>query len=282
MKARCSRIARADGFSGTLNEYEKQLRSDPRNRFASRDEMVTYCRNVAMIAEPELPKLFKQLPRMPFGIKPIPTDREAATASHYLAPAIDGTRAGFFMLNTYEPEKQVRYPTDALVLHEGVPGHHLQLALQRELQGLPEFRRVYSTTAYAEGWALYAESLGEQMGVYDTPMKRFGQLSSERFRAVRLVVDTGLHAFGWTRQQAVDFFAGHAPDETAAEVDRYISWPAQALGYKIGELKIKELRKAAEQRWGSRFDVREFHDVVLRNGPLPLDLLAAQVAAWTP
>jgi prolyl oligopeptidase len=260
-----------------LNEFEKQVRSEARNRFTSRDEMVAYCRNTAMLAEPELPKYFKQLPRMPFGIKPIPPDREAATASHYQPPATDGTRAGYFMLNTYEPDQQIRYPTDALVLHEGVPGHHLQIALQRELQGLPEFRRVYSTTAYIEGWALYAESLGVPMGIYDTPLKQLGRLSSERFRAVRLVVDTGLHSLGWSRRQAVEFFREHAPDESVAEIDRYISWPGQALGYKIGELKIKELRKTAEQRLGAQFDLREFHDAILRNGPLPLDVLEKQV-----
>jgi uncharacterized protein (DUF885 family) len=273
-------IARAAGHSGTLLDFQKKIMADPAQAFRSKEEMLVYCRNIAKLAEPELPRLFKRLPRMPFGIRPIPEDREAATASHYMAPALDGSRAGFFMLNTYEPQKQFKYDKAALVLHEGVPGHHFQLALQREIEGLPEFRKIYSNTAYAEGWALYSESLGDAMGIYDDPQKRFGKLASERFRAVRLVVDTGLHVLGWSREQAVRFFAEHAPDETLAEIDRYISWPAQALGYKIGELKISELRARAEKELGAKFDLRSFHDVILRNGPLPLELLEAEVTAW--
>jgi prolyl oligopeptidase len=272
-------IARAAGHTGTVLAFQKKLMADPAQTFRSKEEMLVYCRNIAKLAEPELPRLFKRLPRAPFGIRPIPEDREAATASHYMAPPVDGSRAGFFMLNTYKPEEQVKYEKAALVLHEGVPGHHLQLAIQREIEGLPDFRKLYSNTAYAEGWALYAESLGNEMGIYDDPAKRFGKLTSERFRAVRLVVDTGLHSLGWSRNQAVSFFAEHAPDETLAEIDRYISWPAQALGYKIGQLKIAELRARAEKELGSKFDLREFHDVVLRNGPLPLELLESEVTA---
>jgi uncharacterized protein (DUF885 family) len=272
--------AREAGHTGSLLSFQKRIMADPAQTFRTKEEMLVYCRNIAKLVEPELPRLFKRLPRAPFGIRPIPEDREAATASHYMAPDLEGTRAGFFMLNTYKPQEQVKYEKPALVMHEGVPGHHLQLALQREIEGLPEFRRVYSNTAYAEGWALYAESLGAEIGIYDDPYKRFGQLTSERFRAVRLVVDTGLHALGWSRDQAVKFFAEHAPDETLAEVDRYISWPAQALGYKIGQLKISELRQRAEKELGAKFDLREFHDVVLRYGPLPLELLEKEVSAW--
>jgi uncharacterized protein (DUF885 family) len=273
-------IATQTGHRGSLLEFQHKLMKDPAQLFRSKEEMLVYCRNIAKLAEPEMPRFFKLLPRMPLGIRAIPEDREAATASHYLAPAIDGTRAGFFMLNAYKPEEQVKYDKPALVLHEGVPGHHFQIALQREIEGLPEFRKLYSNTAYAEGWALYAESLGEEMGIYDDPFKRFGKLTSERFRAVRLVVDTGLHALGWSRDQAVKYFAEHAPDETLAEIDRYISWPAQALGYKIGELKITELRARAQKELGAKFDLREFHDVILRAGPLPLELLEKEVVGW--
>jgi uncharacterized protein (DUF885 family) len=184
-------------------------------------------------------------------------------------------------MNTYRPEQQVKYRTVALVLHETMPGHHLQSALAREMEGLPEFRRAFTTTAFAEGWALYAESLGPELGtVYRDPTTRFGQLASEQFRAVRLVVDTGMHAMGWSRDRARDYFRTHAPGQSIAEIDRYIAWPGQALAYKIGELKITELRRRAEQQLGPRFDVREFHDTVLRNGRLPLDLLEEQVAAY--
>lgn len=273
-------IVKSAGFSGTLEAYETKLRIDPAELFRDREEMLVYCRNVLGLAAPELPKLFKHIPRMPIGVRAIPPDRESVTASHYLAPALDGSRAGFFMLNAYQPEKQVKYTIPALVLHEAVPGHHFQIALQGELEGLPQFRRVVGYTAFSEGWALYAESLGDALGIYDTPVKRLGQLDSERFRAVRLIVDTGLHSMNWTREQAVDFFKVHAPTESLAEVDRYISWPGQALGYKIGQLKIRQLRDRAEQALGPKFDIRDFHDVVLRNGALPLEVLEEQVNAW--
>jgi prolyl oligopeptidase len=181
-------------------------------------------------------------------------------------------------MNTYNPQQQVKYRTEALVLHETFPGHHLQSALAREAEGLPEFRRAFSTTAFGEGWALYAESLGPELGtVYRDPTTRFGKLASEQFRAVRLVVDTGMHAMGWSRDRAREYFRLHAPGQSIAEIDRYIAWPGQALAYKVGELKITELRRRAERQLGSRFDVRAFHDVVLRNGRLPLDMLEEQV-----
>lgn len=280
IEAAMAGIMKETGFTGTVAEFDQKLANMPEQHFRDREEMLAYCRNAAMTAEPELPRLFKRLPRMPFGIRAIPPDREAATASNYTGPATDGTRAGWFNLNAYQPEKQVRYNKEALVLHEGVPGHHLQIALQRELEGLPDFRRLYFNNAYAEGWGLYAESLGAELGLYRDPYNRFGQLSSERFRAVRLVVDTGLHALGWSRSQAIDYFQTHAGGASLAEIDRYIGWPGQALAYKIGELKITELRRRAEKALGAKFDVREFHDVILRNGPLPLELLEQQVDAY--
>jgi len=268
------------GFSGTIEAFESKLQAMPEMRFASKEEMLVFCRNAAMIVEPNLPQLFKRLPRMPFGIRAIPEDREATSPSNYQSPAADGTRAGFVNINTYRAETQLKYDKEALILHEGVPGHHLQRGLQGEIEALPEFRKHMGFVAYTEGWGLYAESLGGQLGLYRDPYSRFGQLASERFRAARLVIDTGLHAFGWTRQRALDYLRVHAPTQSPAEIDRYIARPAQALGYKLGELKIKELRRRVEAALGPRFDIREFHDVVLRNGTLPLDLLEQQVEAY--
>jgi uncharacterized protein (DUF885 family) len=274
-------IARADGFAGAATEYEQELGKRPGMRFSSREEMIDYARETLSRVEPALPRLFKRLPKMPVGIRPIPPDREAATASNYEVGTADGARPAWFNMNTYRPQEQVKYRTEALVLHETMPGHHLQSALAREMSGLPEFRRSFSTTAYAEGWALYAESLGPELGtVYRDATTRFGKLASEQFRAVRLVVDTGLHVMGWSRDRAREYFRLHAPGQSLAEVDRYIAWPGQALAYKMGELKITELRRRAEKALGARFDVREFHDVVLRDGRLPLDLLEEQVNAY--
>jgi uncharacterized protein (DUF885 family) len=280
IEAEMQKIAVETGFIGTLNEFEQKLQNTPEFLFKSKEEMLIFCRNAAMIAEPDLPRLFKRLPRMPFGIRAIPEDQEASTASHYNGPATDGTRAGFVYINCYEPEKQVKYNKEALILHEGVPGHHLQIALQREIEGLPEFRKSSGYGAFAEGWGLYAESLGAELGLYRDPYSRFGRLSSERFRAARLVIDTGLHAMGWSRAQAIDYFHTHAAGMSVAEIDRYIAWPGQALAYKMGELKISGLRRLAEQKLGPKFDVREFHDVVLRNGSLPLEMLEQQVMAY--
>ena len=275
------RIARADGFTGPATAYEQELGRRPGMRFSSREEMIAYARDTLARIEPALPKLFSRLPKMTVGIRPIPADREAATASNYEVGTADGSRPAWFNMNTYRPEQQVKYRTEALVLHETMPGHHLQSALQREIEGLPAFRRAFSTTAYAEGWALYAESLGAELGtVYRDPTTRFGQLASEQFRAVRLVVDTGMHVMGWSRDRAREYFRTHAPGQSIAEIDRYIAWPGQALAYKVGELKITELRRRAEQQLGPRFDIREFHDTVLRNGRLPLDLLEEQVAGY--
>ncbi len=280
IEAEMEKIAAETGFHGTLNEFERKLENSPEFLFHGREEMLVFCRNAAMIAEPQLPRLFKKLPRMPFGIQAIPEDREASTASHYNGPATDGSRAGFVYINCYQPEKQVKYNKEALILHEGVPGHHLQIALQSEMEGLPEFRKSSRYSAFSEGWGLYAESLGSELGLYRDPYSRFGRLSSERFRAARLVIDTGLHAMGWSRAQAIDYFHTHAAGMSVAEIDRYIAWPGQALSYKMGELKITELRRLAEQKLGARFDIREFHDVVLRNGALPLEMLEQQVQAY--
>jgi uncharacterized protein (DUF885 family) len=273
-------LARADGFTGPVTEYERQLGQRTGMRFTSQAEMIQYARAVLGRLQPALPRLFLRVPKMTVDIRPIPADREASTASNYTAGTADGSRPAWFNMNTYRPTEQVKYRTEALVLHETVPGHHLQIGIARELQGLPEFRKVFRAAAFSEGWGLYAESLGSELGVYADPTTKFGQLASEQFRAVRLVVDTGLHAMGWSRDRAREYFALHVPGQSLAEVDRYIARPGQALAYKLGELKIKELRGRAEKTLADRFDIRQFHDVVLRNGTLPLDLLEEQVNAY--
>jgi uncharacterized protein (DUF885 family) len=250
-------------------------------RFTDQQEMLGYARQILARLEPAMPQLFKRLPKMPVRVRAIPSDREASTASNYEVGTTDGARPAWFNMNTYRPQDQVRYTIEALVLHETVPGHHLQTALSHEIEGLPEFRKVFSTTAFGEGWALYAESLGSELGVvYREPATRFGQLASEKFRAVRLVVDTGIHAMEWSRDRARDYFRLHVPGQSIAEIDRYIALPGQALAYKVGQLKIRELRTRAERELGQRFDIREFHDVVLRNGRLPLDMLEEEVGRY--
>ncbi|HEY1304967.1 MAG TPA: DUF885 domain-containing protein [Vicinamibacterales bacterium] len=275
-----ARLAREAGFTGSVTDYEKQLGAQPGMRFTGQEEMLQYARDVLARVQPALPRLFIRVPKMTVGVRPIPADREASTASNYTVGTADGSRPAWFNMNTYRPQDQFKYTIPALVLHESVPGHHLQIGLARELPGLPDFRRAYGASAFSEGWALYAESLGQEIGAYTDLSTRFGQLASEQFRAVRLVVDTGIHAMGWSRDRAREYFALHAPAQSLAEVDRYIARPGQALAYKLGQLKIVELRHRAEQKLGAKFDIREFHDVVLRNGTLPLDLLEDEVDAY--
>ncbi len=273
-------IAAQSGFTGSLAEYQQKLAASPEQHFKSKEEMLVYCRNIAKIIEPNLPNQFHHLPMLLYGVRPIPPDREAATATNAQAPSPDFTIPGWFNLNTYLPEKQSRFDKQALVLHEAVPGHIFQITLAQGQKDLPDIRKFYFSSAYLEGWALYAESLGSQLGVYQDAESRFGQLVSERFRAARLVVDTGIHQLGWTHEQAVEYFQQHAPQASLAEIDRYISWPGQALAYKMGQLRINSLRITAEQRLGPKFDVRDFNDAVIRDGTLPLDLLSEQVNAY--
>ena len=270
-------ILKETGFQGSIADFQKKMDADPAQHFRSKDEMLANARNIAKIIEPELPNQFRHIPALVYGVRAIPPDREAATATNAQGASSDLSTPGWFNLNTYQPEQQVRYDQESLVLHEAVPGHIFQGAIAQQQTGLPELRRFYSNSAFGEGWALYAESLGAQLGLYKDPYSRFGQLTSERFRAVRLVVDTGIHDLGWTRQQAIDYFKVHTPESSLAEVDRYISWPAQALSYKLGELRIRSLRAKAEQQLGSKFDIRDFNDAVIRDGRLPLDLLTEQI-----
>jgi uncharacterized protein (DUF885 family) len=271
------------GFSGTAEQFVEKVLDAPEMRFKNEDEILSHGRQMAKQIDPELPRLFLRLPRMPYGVRAMPIDRaRTAAAAYYTPPALDGTRAGYVHLSTYQPEMQSKCCMAALILHETVPGHHLQMALGSEMEGVPDFRRTSYYSAYGEGWGLYAETLGAELGIYETPYERYGQLLSELTRAVRLVVDTGVHAMGWSREKALELmrtFKGGTKTENyiSTEVDRYIAWPGQAVAYKIGGLKIQELRSRAEKELGAKFDIREFHDAVLRNGPLPLELLERQM-----
>lgn len=272
------------GFDGEIPAFADRLRNDPQFQAATAEQLMKETSLILKRIDGELPRLFRRLPRTPYGLLPIPDYiAPQTTSAYYMPPPGDGSRAGYYYLNTYDLKSRPLYELEALSLHEAVPGHHLQLALQQELEELPPYRRFADFTAFIEGWALYAERLGLEVGFYRDPYSNFGRLTYEMWRACRLVVDTGIHYLGWTREQAIEFMA----DNTAlslhnirAEVDRYIAWPGQALGYKVGELKIRQLRAEAEQALGTDFDVREFHDVVLRNGSLPLDVLQREVERW--
>ena len=272
------------GFKGSFGDFAVFLRREPKFYFHSENELLDAYRAMSRRIDPALVKVFRRLPRMPYGIEPIPANiAPDSPAAYYRGPAADGSRSGIFLVNTHKPEIRPNYEMMALSLHEAVPGHHLQIALAMEQNDLPNFLRYGGYTAFVEGWGLYAESLGGEMGLYDDPYSKFGQLMYEIWRASRLVVDTGMHSLRWERQKAIDYMAENTAKqelEIAAEIDRYIVWPGQALAYKVGQLKISELRAKAKLVLADKFDIRDFHDELLKDGPLPLDQLEAKMNAW--
>ncbi|GAA0671708.1 DUF885 domain-containing protein [Rheinheimera tangshanensis] len=283
IRAEMQAIITKVGFKGSFAEFIQFLRTDPQFYAKTPTELLKEASFIAKKIDAELPKYFRTLPRTPYGVAPVP----AEIAPKYTTGRYAGTnrddRAGFYWVNTYALDRRPLYEMEALTLHEAVPGHHLQISLAREQSSLPEYRRNFYTSAFGEGWGLYAEYLGIEMGFYQDPYSDFGRLTYEMWRAARLVVDTGMHTMGWSRQQAIDFLASNTAlsmHNVTTEIDRYISWPAQALSYKLGELTIKKLRKEAQQQLGHDFDLREFHDVVLRNGSVPLSILEQQVASY--
>jgi uncharacterized protein (DUF885 family) len=281
IRSEMQEVIEETGFSGSFEEFIRFLRTDSRFYAATAEELLKHTAYVLKKMDGTLPRYFNTLPRMPYGIRPVPAYlAPRTTTAYYNRPAADGTRAGYYYVNTYDLKSRPLYEVEALSFHEAVPGHHLQIALQQELEGLPEFRLYSGFTAFVEGWALYTERLALEMGFYEDPYSNFGRLTYEMWRALRLVVDTGIHSKGWERQRAIDYMAENSAltlHNITTEVDRYIFWPGQALAYKTGELKIRELRERAESTLGDRFDIRDFHDVVLLSGSVPLSVLEENI-----
>jgi uncharacterized protein (DUF885 family) len=277
-------VIRQVGFAGGFDAFVERLRTDPRFYARTPEDLLRQASWIAKRMDGKLPSLFRRLPRQPYGVEPVPPDLAPKyTGGRYVGAPLDGARAGTYWVNTHALESRPLYTLEALTLHEAVPGHHLQIALAKELEDLPAFRRYGYVNAFGEGWGLYAERLGLEAGFYSDPYSNFGRLTYEMWRACRLVVDTGLHAKGWSRAQALEFLAARTAlsrHEIETEVDRYISWPGQALAYKMGELKIRELRARAEKALGESFDVRAFHDAVLENGAVPLPVLEERIDAF--
>jgi len=284
IRAEMDKVIASTKFQGSFHEFTEFLRTDPRFYYGKPEDLVNGYRIIAKRIDPGLAHLFGKLPRLPYGVCPIPDFKAPSQTTAYYQPGSpQAGRPGCYFVNTYNLRARPKWEMEALSLHEAVPGHHLQISLAQELENAPEFRRHSGYSAFVEGWALYSESLGEDLGLYTDPYSKFGQLSYEMWRAVRLVVDTGMHSMGWTREQAIQFFkdnTGKTDQDITVEVDRYIVWPGQALAYKLGQLKIRELRAEAERRLGAKFNIRAFHDAVLEQGAVPLSLLEPHIKNW--
>lgn len=284
IRAEMDKVIAQTGFKGDLPAFVAMLRKDPRFYVTSRQALLEKASEIAKRVDDKLPRYFATLPRLTFGVRPVPPEiEEGYTSARYFEGSPKIGLAGGYMVNTSHLDQRPLYELPALTLHESSPGHHTQIALGQELEGVPSFRRNADVTAFTEGWGLYAEQLGVEMGIYRDPYEQFGRLSMEMWRACRLVADTGIHWKGWTLDQARACFTDNtalAPHNIEVELARYVGWPGQALAYKIGELKILELRHRAEAALGPRFDVRRFHDAVLLAGPLPLNLLEKRVDSW--
>jgi uncharacterized protein (DUF885 family) len=284
IRAEMDSVIRQVNFQGSFTDFITFLRTDPRFFFTDTASLLREYRDIAKRIDPGLIRLFGKLPRTPYGVIAVPAYSERhVTTAYYMPGAADAGRPGYFYANTYDLRARPKWEMEALTVHEAVPGHHLQISLAQELDNVPEFRRHAGFTAFVEGWGLYAESLGHDLGLYSDPYSRFGALTYDMWRAVRLVIDTGIHSMGWSRQQAIDYFSANSSKplhDITVEVDRYISWPGQALAYKIGQLKIFELREHARRELGDAFDIRAFHDELLGAGAIPLNVLDARLRAW--
>ncbi|MGY8772359.1 MAG: DUF885 domain-containing protein [Gammaproteobacteria bacterium] len=283
IKAEMEEVIQEVNWQGTFKGFLDDLRSNPKFYYETSEALFEAYLATSKRIDPELVSLFKVLPSMPYGLKPIPIESAPdTTTAYYQRPAADGSRAGYYYVNLYRPEVRPKYEIEVLSVHEAVPGHHLQIALAMELD-LPNFRKYGGVTAFVEGWGLYSESLGYDLGLYQDPYSRFGQLTYDMWRAIRLVVDTGMHYFDWSRQDAINYFLDNSAktkQDVMNEVDRYINWPGQALAYKIGQLKIQELKDRAKIELAENFDIKDFHHEVLKRGALPLDILEQYIDQW--
>lgn len=281
IKAEMNKIIRELNFKGSFADFLKFLRTDEQFYAKTPKELLMFARDIAKRIDAELPRFFKTMPRKPYGVVPVPAELAPNYTGGRYSGSYSETTAGYYWVNTYNLPSRTLYTIPALTAHEAVPGHHLQISLNNELpESIPSFRRRLYLSAYGEGWGLYSEYLADEMGIYTTPYEKFGQLTYEMWRACRLVVDTGVHALGWTRQQMLDYMAANTAlslHEVRTETDRYISWPGQALSYKMGEIKIRELRAKAEKELGKKFNIREFHEIILEEGTVTLSIMEARV-----
>lgn len=284
IKKEMEKVIKKLNFKGSFSDFLKDLRTNPKFFFKNKKDLLVRYRDIAKRADFKLFEVFKVLPRTPYGVEPTPAYMEkSAPTAYYYEGSTSAGRPGTFFANTYDLKSRPMWEMVALTLHEAVPGHHLQISINEELGDVPEFRKRAHYTGFVEGWGLYAESLGEEMGMYDDLYDKFGQLTYEMWRAIRLVVDTGMHSKKWSRKKAIEFFKSHAPKtehDIVVEVDRYIIWPGQALAYKIGELKFKELRQRAKEKLGDKFDLRDYHTQALKHGALPLNILEKKIDDW--